>query len=509
MKESHRPTLAEIYHQETKYSEEALQSTTFLIDQNLRPEPFKSYHSERSVSLVPFLPVSHFPLTGETVDPSETLVPDRDSLISALSRILYFTNGVTAIAKHPDGSASLFRAAPSAGALYPTEVYVVCEGVDGLEDGVHNYSVRTHHLVPVFDGALKDELAVSCFGHPAIQHAPAVVVLSGVYRRSSWRYQERAYRRILLDTGHVLGNLQLAAEQEGLRALAIGSFCDETLNRLLFFEPKEEGVLVVAPLIAADVARNDSVRVAPTRRSSETPAPRESDEELFLALHRGSSLDLEELDTVRPPHHAADSASTTTVPLEETLETLGDGLASTIASRRSTRVFRDAPLTVGQLSRILSFGYHDLSGRPKDSDLLAPGQLDTFLIVQSVSGITPGVYRYRPASHDLALVRAGDFAEETYRFCLQQQIGRHAAAFVVHTADLPTEVLRCGNRAYRTMHLDAGVIGERLNLAAMRLGLGASGVGGFYDDEVTTLLGLPNEHAVVYLTVLGVPAEVI
>ena len=60
-----------------------------------------------------------------------------------------------------------------------------------------------------------------------------------------------------------------------------------------------------------------------------------------------------------------------------------------------------------------------------------------------------------------------------------------------------------GDRAYRYLHLDAGQIGERINLAAIRLNLGVSGIGGFYDDEVNALLGLPLEQIIVYITTLG------
>jgi nitroreductase len=66
-------------------------------------------------------------------------------------------------------------------------------------------------------------------------------------------------------------------------------------------------------------------------------------------------------------------------------------------------------------------------------------------------------------------------------------------------------VKRQGERAYRYLHLDAGMIGERLDLAALAEGLGASGIGGFFDDQVTDLLGIPREQAVIYITVIGTP----
>jgi nitroreductase len=62
-----------------------------------------------------------------------------------------------------------------------------------------------------------------------------------------------------------------------------------------------------------------------------------------------------------------------------------------------------------------------------------------------------------------------------------------------------------GDRVYRYLHLDSGHLGQRLNLAAIRLGLGVSGIGGFFDDQVNEVLGIPLDEAVLYITTLGRP----
>jgi SagB-type dehydrogenase family enzyme len=103
------------------------------------------------------------------------------------------------------------------------------------------------------------------------------------------------------------------------------------------------------------------------------------------------------------------------------------------------------------------------------------------------------------------LIAAGDFRPQTLHFCLGQELARDAAAIVIHTAHLKKALEKYGDRAYRYLHLDAGHVGDRLNLAAIRLGLGASGIGGFYDDEVNALLGLSLDQIVVYITTLGRP----
>jgi len=89
--------------------------------------------------------------------------------------------------------------------------------------------------------------------------------------------------------------------------------------------------------------------------------------------------------------------------------------------------------------------------------------------------------------------------------CLGQDLGRDAGAVVFHTADLKKAVKKEGDRAYRYLHMDAGHLGQRLNLAAIRLGLGVSGIGGFFDDQVNEVLGIPTDEAVLYITTLGRP----
>jgi nitroreductase len=107
----------------------------------------------------------------------------------------------------------------------------------------------------------------------------------------------------------------------------------------------------------------------------------------------------------------------------------------------------------------------------------------------------------------LVPTRRGDPREALHFVCLQQDLGRDCALAVVRTFDLPAAVDRYGERAYRYAHLQAGMDAARLELAAMRLGHGASGIGGFFDDAVTELLGLGPRHAVAYLTTIGRPAE--
>ena len=139
-------------------------------------------------------------------------------------------------------------------------------------------------------------------------------------------------------------------------------------------------------------------------------------------------------------------------------------------------------------------------------DYFALELIETFIAVSGVSGLEEGCYYYAPKAQELRQIRFKNFRKELHYLCLGQDLGRNASAIVFQTADLQQAISKYGDRAYRYLHLDAGHLGQRLNLAAIRLGLGVSGIGGFFDDQVNQVLGIPEAEAVIYLTTLGVPA---
>jgi SagB-type dehydrogenase family enzyme len=134
-----------------------------------------------------------------------------------------------------------------------------------------------------------------------------------------------------------------------------------------------------------------------------------------------------------------------------------------------------------------------------------PSLIETYVVVHSVPGVEAGVHYYAPAAQELRLVKKGRFREKLRHFCLGQALGGDAGAVVVHVSNLLDALGKYGERAYRYLHLDAGLLGQRMNLAAVALDAGASGIGGFFDDEFNALLGLGRERIVVYVTCLGMP----
>ena len=156
--------------------------------------------------------------------------------LAELSHILYYSSGVT------DKRAGL-RAAPSAGATYPIEVYTVANNVEGLTRGIYRYLVTSHELELVREGDFRHEMALAALGERMLVEANVVLVLSAIFQRTQRRYRERGQRYILLEAGHIAQNTCLVATSMGLGTCAIGAFHDTDFNHVVGVDGREESVL--------------------------------------------------------------------------------------------------------------------------------------------------------------------------------------------------------------------------------------------------------------------------
>jgi len=148
--------------------------------------------------------------------------------LEELSRLLFYTGGING-----ERGGRQRRSAPSAGALYPIEVYPVIHRVENLEMGLYHYAVQDHALELLRAGDLQGEIV----GHGLMQEflgqANLVIVFTAILQRLRWKYQERSYRYALLEAGHLGQNVYLAATSMGMGACAVGAFLDDDLNVML------------------------------------------------------------------------------------------------------------------------------------------------------------------------------------------------------------------------------------------------------------------------------------
>ncbi len=150
----------------------------------------------------------------------------RPLTLAQLGQVLWAAQGIT-------GRRWPMRTAPSAGGLYPLEVFVVAGQVDGLEDGIYRYRPAGHGLVHLKDGDHRRALARAALGQGWIAQAPATLVIAGVVARTAAKYGQRAGRYMFMEAGHAAQNVYLQAQSEGLGTTAVGAFKDSAVQALL------------------------------------------------------------------------------------------------------------------------------------------------------------------------------------------------------------------------------------------------------------------------------------
>jgi len=495
-------SIAQYYHERTKYDPQTIASKSNGLDWSQQPYPFKEYKIGQTFDLKPYL--------------SRQTVPQKGNFWRRISRILGCSYGLTAkIATM--GSPLYLRSAPSAGGLYPAEVYLISRGTEFLPAGLYSYQGQSHSLLLFWESDVWTNLQSACFWNPVLENTDIALVTSAIFYRSAWRYEDRAYRRIFLDTGHLLGNIELSASINDYRAHLIGGFNDSQMNELLYLDSEKESVMTVIALAdLLNIRQNLHPSTTALPSATTTLYPKIAEGELLSSLQRATIIATDEkIEANITPSNWEDKynfpfclkVSVTSRPVNWG-EDLID-LESTILKRRSTRAYSGASLSLDELRALLHFTYQpqDYAGQNLDPnpDYFALDLLETFIAVSAVTGLEEGCYYYAPKAQELRQIRFKNFRQELHYLCLGQDLGRDAAAVVFHTADLSKAVAKYGDRVYRYLHADAGHLGQRLNLAAIHLGLGVSGIGGFFDDQVNEVLGIPSDEAVIYITTLGRP----
>ena len=149
------------------------------------------------------------------------------------------------------GQNVLRRPVPSAGALYPLEIYLLVRNVEGLAKGIYHYDVIGDDLEVVAEGSWEQQAAEAFYTWSFVSDAPVILCMGAVFARNQSKYGPRGYRYILLEAGHVAQNLCLAAAERDLSTLCMGGYRDGALNRLIALDGVEEAILYTMALGAA------------------------------------------------------------------------------------------------------------------------------------------------------------------------------------------------------------------------------------------------------------------
>jgi SagB-type dehydrogenase family enzyme len=416
-------------------------------DPDLRPAQLKTYPDD--------LPVVALPRDLPDLDVTAAAVlaghPAQAQPLDAaqLGRILYLGAGIVRTTER-DGLTMVFRAAGSAGARFPLEVYACTRGVAGVPDGVHWYDAAQHSLIQV---------------GPAPTGTATTLVVTGVPWRTGWRYAERGWRHLYWDGGTLLSQLESAAASAGLAPRIRSLFPDAAVTALVGADPVLEFPLFLLTFGDQDPAIGATGPAA----AGDLPTV---EFPLCTTAQRAGDRDL--LGEPWPVGAAVALPVGGEVSLDEVVLRRG----STRLMDRSRAVSRE------QLEWPLTAALRGI-------------EVPHWIAVHGVDGLAPGIYRWPELS---APVRTGDLRGELARICLDQDLGGDAAYVVI--AGAPSDEL--DDRGYREAQLRAGVAEGRLHLAAYALGIGASGMT-FLDTEVPALLGEPDDLVTLIFTCVGTP----
>jgi len=233
-------TVGDDFQSETKYARN--RSLGGSLDWANKPEVYKSYPSSKIVRLPrEFQEVSiRF---AEVLRKRKSIrVFSADPLsLTDLSFLLWASTGIQRIEHGYE-----FRVAPSAGALYPIETYIAANNVQGLEEGIYHYNIKNHLLEEIKTGNFGDDLSHAALDQLMCANASIVFIWTAVFRRSKWKYSQRAYRYIYLDAGHVAENLALAATSIDCGSCHIGAFFDDEINSIVGLDGTEESSICLS-----------------------------------------------------------------------------------------------------------------------------------------------------------------------------------------------------------------------------------------------------------------------
>lgn len=410
-------------------------------DRATLPPPVKEYAAG--------LPV--VPLPRDLADPgvptTDVLagrpVPRHELDAQALGRVLFLGAGVVRTSER-DGRRTLYRAAGSAGARFPLEVYAATVGVAGVPDGVHWYDPVAHALVQV--------------GPPPAGTATTLVV-TGVPWRTGWRYAERGWRHLYWDAGTLLSQLAGAARAAGHDPAIRSLFPDARVSALVGADGVHEYPLALVTLGPGEPA------ITPTGTATQGMLP---PVELPLCTAAQRAGDRDVLGDPWP-----DGAPLDDVPPSASFDE--------IVLRRGSQRRMDRTRTLPKQS--LEW---PLAAALRGIDV------PHWVAVHGVDGVASGLYRWPTR------VAEGDLRDELTRVCLGQELAGEAAYVVI--AATPLGAL--DDRTYRDAQLAAGMVEGRLHLAAYALGAAATGMT-FLDSEIPALLGA--DVAGLLFTCVGVP----
>jgi len=415
------------YHEATKHSFESIRNSPNYLDWNTQPSALKMYNQFENI----------IKLDGK----------------SDLHNFIYRLGGITAKKTYP-GTEYYLRTLPSAGALFPVEIYFQAREVEGFKDGVYHFDVANSSVKLLYE--LNGDGVESAFeDNRAIKGL--IVLYSTIYYRSSWKYKHRGFRYCLLDCGHALGAMEASSYLYDHACVIRYRFDKMQLNEAFGFGKQE--FFLASGILGAP--KNERIETFDMQLKDINPKYERN--EMIEKAYQDSL----ELSSCKRKYTFSEFSFHKEI-FEET-----------IFKRRSIREFTTSTITKASYEAIL-----EIVQKPVMSD--CDEEVHLYCIVNSVEGVERGLYL------DGTCLKEGDFRHEAGYLCLEQALGRQSAV---------TFFLTTSSNNYQSAYQKAGIIGHRLYLASEYLKIGCSGIGAYYDDETKAFL--QSDDMILYGVTIG------
>ena len=228
------------FQKQTKYQREKMSGKD--LDWSSKPQLYKEYPGSETIELSKVNPLIDTSLY-DALKNRKSIRSFNNKAVSkeVLSYLLWSSTGISRKTESFE-----FRTAPSAGALYPIETYLVVNNVEDIKPSVYHYSIKKHYLELLKEGDYSVEIAEAALGQKMCTKAAVVFMWTAVFERSKWKYDQRAYRYIYLDAGHIAENLALTATSLGLGSCQIAALYDDEVNEIIGADGIDESVIYMS-----------------------------------------------------------------------------------------------------------------------------------------------------------------------------------------------------------------------------------------------------------------------
>ena len=415
-----------IYHQQTKHSYMSVRKNANFLDWRSQPSNSKVYpHFYQRFAISDYEELEDLNLIG----------------------------GITFEKTYPDGVYHL-RSVPSAGGLFPCEVYVQLRGIKGLLNGIYHYDPKAASLV-LLQEIDKDGVEY-CFDDGKKQKG-LMFLISSVYFRSSWKYKDRAIRYVLLDAGHQLGSIYAGLCVMGKESEFVFEFDKLALNEMFGFRKDEFFTCAIKSSEEVDTTVNKLRQNLSFVSGCDYLETNEFIEDAYKQTANYSE------QSFTPPSFFAN------IPKEQ--------LKNAIINRRSIRAFRTLEMKKEEFFTIVEGIFL----------FAVQHNIDIFYTTHLVNGVQQGLYK------NGELLQEGDFRSKSRYLALEQNLGGQSGVTFYFTSN--------DVEKYQKVNILSGFLAHIIYVKSELLGIGCSGIGAYYDDECKEFLQTKNN--ILYLLAIG------